>query len=152
VRVRRRLRRGSLGPPKSRHGRREIAITGVLAAELRQLHADSEWHRSDDLVFVSIRGTPLDHADMTRRAIKPAAEEAGVGWAGFHTFRHTFASLHIAEGTNIVQVSRALGHDSPAFTLSVYAHLLPGEQVPALDLGVALAQPAAVAATVPNTP
>ena len=30
----------------------------------------------------------------------------------------------IAEGRNIVQVSRWLGHHSPSFTLDVYAHLL----------------------------
>jgi hypothetical protein len=45
----------------------------------------------------------------------------------FHTFRHTFASLHLSEGTNLVALSRALGHHSPAFTLSRYTHLLPGE-------------------------
>jgi hypothetical protein len=30
----------------------------------------------------------------------------------------------IAEGRNIVQVSRWLGHHSPSFTLDVYAHLM----------------------------
>ncbi len=39
---------------------------------------------------------------------------------------------------NVVQLSRALGHHSPAFTLEVYAHLLPGEGAPALDLDMAL--------------
>ena len=35
---------------------------------------------------------------------------------------------------------RALGHHSPPFTLDVYAHLLDGEEPPALDL--AAEQPA----------
>ena len=30
----------------------------------------------------------------------------------------------IAEGLNMVQVSRWLGHHSPSFTLDVYAHLM----------------------------
>ena len=67
-----------------------------------------------------------------------APGEAGAGWAAFHAFRHTFASIHLSEGTDIVAVSRALGHHSPAFTLSRYAHLLPGELAPPLDLEVAL--------------
>ena len=58
--------------------------------------------------------------------------------AAFHTFRHTFASIHIREGTGIVALARALGHHSPAFTLSRYAHLLPGELAPPLDLAAAL--------------
>jgi integrase len=59
---------------------------------------------------------------------------SGGPWAGFHTFRHTFASLHLSRGTNLLQLSRALGHHSAAFTLSRYTHLLPGDEAPALDL------------------
>ena len=33
-----------------------------------------------------------------------------------------------------MQLSRVLGHHSAAFTLSVYAHLLEGDQAPPLDL------------------
>jgi integrase len=64
----------------------------------------------------------------------PTASTSLYSWAGFHTFRHTFASLHLSRGTNIVQLSRALGHHSPAFTLTRYTHLLPGDEAPALDL------------------
>jgi integrase len=77
-------------------------------------------------------------------------EEAGAPWAAFHTFRHTFASIHLSEGTNLLQLSRALGHHSAAFTLSRYTHLLPGDEAPALDLtaGVADAGPLPEAALV----
>jgi len=37
--------------------------------------------------------------------------------------RHTFGSLLIAKGLDVVFVSRQLGHASPATTLGVYAHL-----------------------------
>ena len=75
------------------------------------------------------------------RAFKPAAEEAGAEWAAFHTLRHTFSSLHIARGTNIVQLSRMLAHPSPDFTLGVYAPMIPGEKVAALDLEHELSPP-----------
>jgi hypothetical protein len=39
---------------------------------------------------------------------------------------------------NLVQLSRALGHHSAAFTLSVYVHLLRGEEALPLDLQDAL--------------
>jgi integrase len=56
-----------------------------------------------------------------------------VPWVGFHTFRHTCATLLFAEGRNAVQVQHWLGHHSPAFTLARYVHLLDG------DLGAPLA-------------
>ncbi|MDQ3870266.1 MAG: hypothetical protein M3301_01455 [Chloroflexota bacterium] len=52
--------------------------------------------------------------------------------------RHTYASLQLANGVNLVQVSRALALHSAAFTLDTYVHLLDGEEAPALDLAEAL--------------
>jgi len=46
----------------------------------------------------------------------------------FHDLRHTFASLLIAQGENVVWVSRQLGHESPNTTLRVYAHLFDGAE------------------------
>jgi integrase len=37
--------------------------------------------------------------------------------------RHSFASLLIAQGLNVVFVSRQLGHSSAGFTLNVYGGL-----------------------------
>jgi integrase len=69
--------------------------------------------------------------------LKPLYEEAGAPWAGWHTLRHTFASIQLANGVNVVALSRVLGHHSAAFTLSTYVHLLEGDEAPALDLGSA---------------
>ncbi len=38
------------------------------------------------------------------------------------TLRHSFVSLLLAEGANVVEVARQAGH-SPTMTLSTYAHL-----------------------------
>jgi integrase len=59
------------------------------------------------------------------RWFKKAAQVAGVGWAGWHTLRHTAASMAFRHGKNAAQVQRMLGHHSPAFTLATYIHLLP---------------------------
>lgn len=76
------------------------------------------------------------------RVLKPAAVEAGLGewvrdsrtlraetWVGFHSFRHTCATLLFRNGWNAVQVQRWLGHHRPSFTLDTYVHLLE-EDVP----------------------
>jgi integrase len=43
----------------------------------------------------------------------------------FHDLRHAAASMMIASGWNIMQVSRQLGHSKPSITLDVYGFLYP---------------------------
>ena len=135
VRVRRARVRGVYGPPKSRHGVRDVPLGFELVRALRARQTASEWPRVDDLVFPSLAGTPMSDANLRHRTLNPAAEEAGVPWAGFHAFRHYCASALIADGRNIVQVARWLGHHSPSFTLDVYAHLMDDGVGAPLDAG-----------------
>jgi integrase len=132
--VRRGIVRGRVEPPKTRHGRREVRLPAPLVQRLRSHLAAQEDHDSTALLFPNGNGDPLNPGNVRRRVLKPLAEEVDAPWAGFHTFRHTFASLHLSRGTNLLQLSRALGHHSAAFTLSRYTHLLPGDEAPALDL------------------
>jgi integrase len=134
IKVGRRIVFGTVGPPKSRYGRRDIPIPPSLVKALRKHRVDTEWPRENDPVFTTSVGTALLPRNVFARVLKPAAETAGVPWAGFHTFRHTCASMLFAEGRNAVQVQRWLGHHSPAFTLSVYVHLLDEDLGGALEL------------------
>jgi integrase len=87
-------------------------------------------------VFASQIGTPLDADNLRSRLIKPLMREIGAPWAAWHTLRHTYASLQLARGANVVQLSRALGHHAASFTLDTYIHLLDGEETEAVDLDV----------------
>jgi integrase len=139
VRQRVRRRRGEglvIGPLKSRYSKRDVPITLALAARLLALAV-----APDELVFRSAANTVLDPDNLATRVLVPACKAAGVEWAGFHTFRHTVASRLFAEGRNVVQVQRWLGHHSASFTLDTYVHLLDN------DLG----RPLQAHATVPNT-
>ena len=64
----------------------------------------------------------------------PAAERAGLTGVGFHTLRHTCASMLIESGLSPLRLQRWMGHHSPAFTLETYGHLIDGDLGPALDL------------------
>jgi len=44
---------------------------------------------------------------------------------GIHQLRHYFASVMLAGGVSVKELSEYLGHADPGFTLRVYAHLLP---------------------------
>jgi len=136
VKVRQRVRRRKgtgliVGPLKSRHARRDLPIPRDVADRLRPLVVG---RGERELVFRSTTGTILDPDNLTDRVLAPACSGAGAEWAGFHTFRHTVASRLFAEGRNVVQVQRWLGHHSPSFTLDTYVHLLSD------DLGEPLKQ------------
>lgn len=127
VKVRQRVRRRKgqglvIGPLKSRHARRDLPIPLDMADRLAALRT-----APDALVFTTGAGTVLDPDNLHERVLSPACAEAGVEWAGFHTFRHTAASRLFAAGRNVVQVQKWLGHHSPSFTLDTYVHLLDGD-------------------------
>ncbi len=132
--VRRGIVSGRIEPPKTKYGRREIRLPASLVSRLRVHLAEQVDQDSTALVFTNQTGGVIDSNNLRRRVLKPLVEEANAPWAGFHTFRHTFASIHLSQGTNLLQLSRALGHHSAAFTLTRYTHLLPGDEAPALEL------------------
>jgi integrase len=68
---------------------------------------------------------PMPHRNYTRR-FNAAREKAGIP-AGFtpHSLRHVFASVALANGIPITDVSRWLGHASIQMTFGIYGHLIP---------------------------
>ncbi|HET7572130.1 MAG TPA: tyrosine-type recombinase/integrase [Gaiellaceae bacterium] len=139
VKVRRRLYRGNYAPPKSRYGRRDVPLSDGMARALWQRRKD-EKPADDAPLFPSSTGNPLDPSNVFARVLKPAARRAGVPWAGFHTLRHTCATMLFRQGLNAKMVQVWLGHHSPAFTLATYVHLLP-DDLPAAGFLDALTAP-----------
>lgn len=124
VKVRKSLdRHGRRLEPKTRHAVRDVVVMPTLARTLKQHWHESRYASSADYVFASQRGTPLYWRNVARRALQPARVNAGLEHLRWHDLRHTFASLLIAEGANIVWVSRQLGHGSSDITLRCYSHL-----------------------------
>lgn len=52
------------------------------------------------------------------RAFDAAVKRAKLRGVTFHALRHTFASMLIAQGEDLVFVADQLGHSKPAFTLN----------------------------------
>jgi integrase len=77
---------------------------------------------SDKLLFAEPDGTPTPPNRLTRRR-RDACLSLGLPRVSFHTLRHTHASAQIADGLNVVVISRRLGHKDPIVTLNVYGHL-----------------------------
>jgi integrase len=116
-------RRGHETQPKTEHAVRDVVLMPALAHLLKNHRGHSSFSSSDDFVFASQVGTPLHWRNVSRRGLKPALQTAGLEPLRWHDLRHTFASLLIAGGANVVFLSRQLGHGSSDITLRVYAHL-----------------------------
>lgn len=62
--------------------------------------------------------------------------ENGLKKITLHNLRHTFVSIAISKGMNIVEISRKVGHSKVSTTMDIYAHLLD-ENNPAVTNAVA---------------
>jgi integrase len=114
-----------------------VRLSEGMARALWELRKQTR-AEDDELVFSAERGTRIDHSNLMRRVLKPARDrrrtrplgrrEQGASaetWVGFHTFRHTAATILFRAGWNAIQVQKQLGHSDPGFTQRVYVHLLP---------------------------
>ena len=132
VHVKRAIVKGVVVAPKSRHGARVIALTPELASMLAAYRPRDA--ADDAFLFPGREGAPSDQGSLRRRVLVPAAERAGLAGVGFHTLRHTCASMLIESGLSPLRLQRWMGHHSAAFTLETYGHLIDGDLGPALDL------------------
>jgi integrase len=129
IKVRKQLARtGERVEPKTPQAVRDVVLMPALGRVLREHKLRTGYSQPTDFVFPSLTGTPLQARNVARRALGKATAQAELHAGGrralrFHDMRHTFASLLIAEGLDVVFVSRQLGHANPSITLSIYAHL-----------------------------
>lgn len=91
-----------------------------------------------DFVFTSSVGTPLQPGLLQKSAKKIFRLMGLPDSFTFHNLRHTAASIMLNGNMSLVEVSRYLGHSSPAITAQIYAHLIPGGLEKARDIQDAL--------------
>jgi integrase len=85
----------------------------------------------DRLVFTTALGEPCDPRNALR-ALKAAANQAGLPNIGLHTLRHSAASTMLANGVPLKVVSDILGHSSISITGDIYGHVSPDISVSAM--------------------
>jgi len=107
----------ALGRPKTERSIRAVDMVPSVRSLLRSLP------RTNAVIFPGVRGSVLSQPDISE-AFHRTITRAELSRIRFHDCRHIFASLLIAAGKNVVYVANQMGHYSPAFTLSTYAHLM----------------------------
>lgn len=121
---------GVVGDMKTEASRKPVPLDPALAEVLLDWRGQTTYNRDDDWVFASpekLGRQPYWPDSALRRVIRPAALRAGiVKHIGWHTFRHSFATLLNANGEDVKVVQESLRHANSRITLDVYTQgLMP---------------------------
>ena len=112
-----------LSQPKSRAGRRTMAVPAWLTEELAALMARRGLTAADPdaLLFVSADGSSLHYSNWRRRTWLPAVKAAGLPGVVFHDLRSLATTALIDAGVDMKTTQVRMGHSSPQVTLGIYA-------------------------------
>ncbi len=138
MRVARAISNGRVETPKSGKAR-TVDMSPALRDVLRQHDAATKAaafaasRERAQWAFPSLEGTPLDRANV-EKAFKRALKAGGLP-PHFtpHCLRHTYASLLLADGVNVVYVQEQLGHSSIRLTCDTYGRWLRKKAPGAVD-------------------
>jgi integrase len=130
-----------LKAPKTKHGRRVVALPPIAVETLRahrrrvlelRVALGQGKLDTDALVFSRLDGSPLPPNNLSRDW-RRFAQTRGLPAVAFHALRHSHVSALIAAGVDPLTISRRIGHSSPVVTLRVYAHLFRNTDAAAAD-------------------
>jgi integrase len=121
-------------PTKTRNSRRIVDLDPSTVTMLNDSRARSDRH--DGVVFTGTTGEAL-HPQTLSQTFGRLQARAELLRIRFHDLRHTHATLLLKAGVPLKVVSERLGHSTPAFTMAVYQHVLPGMQRDAADTSLA---------------
>ena len=116
---------------------RDVPPIGYLALPVREaFQAQRSVLAGTDqeiLVFTCRNGAPLNPKNLLRRVLQPAGRELGLPLVGWHSFRHTHATLLGEVGESLRTAQAILGHSDLKTTLNVYTHAIPESQKRAVE-------------------
>ncbi len=125
IRIQRSIYLGVVGRCKTAASRKPIPMDPALAYELWAWKQQSKYSDPDDWVFASPRTKgrkPYTPDIILTKIIRPAAGRAGIGkHIGWHTFRHSFSTLLLANGEKVKVVQELMRHANCRFTLDIYS-------------------------------
>jgi integrase len=122
-----------LDDTKQKRSRRVVKLQDFVLKGLAGLRKpqsdvdDDECTGGHDLIFRSGTGSPVRQRNVTREFWR-LLEEAGIRSIRLYDLRHTAATLPVAAGVSVKDISDQLGHARISFTLERYSHVLPSIQ------------------------
>jgi integrase len=112
--------------PKTEGSVRTIFFGPALFATLNRQKGISCHQMEHDFVFSKPNGMPFNPDVLQRDVLYPALDRLGIPRtcraSGFHTFRHSAATIINQQTGNLKLVQRLLGHSNLSTTADVYTH------------------------------
>jgi integrase len=105
---------------------RQVPLADQASGALTRVLKRDDFTGRNELVFCNAYGRPLDGSALRRR-YKRARDAVGLRPLRWHDLRHTFGSLLVAGGIDLVSVKDAMGH-SQLTTTSRYLHARPATE------------------------
>ena len=146
--VQRAVYQGTIGRPKTKHSERRVDLPQPIVARLLAykkeyppikkgflFRSDSGKHLDPDKWFLKVFQPTVQRAGLNvepRASDENEEDEASINITP-HTLRHTYASLLIAQGENILYVKKQLGHANASITSDLYSHLFRETSVSAME-------------------
>ena len=90
------------------------------AAQAKERLAARSWE-NPNLVFTTPIGTMIDPSNLAKE-FAAHTKKAGLGHRNLHQLRHSAATIMLAQGVPLYDVSRVLGHSTLSVTSDVYGH------------------------------
>lgn len=106
--------------PKTPASKRVVAIPQFLYYQAMNYIARIPYLETDETIFKFNR-------DSLRNRLKMDSKKLNLPYISPHILRHSYASLLLNLTKDATVVSKQIGHANPNVTLSVYSHMLPGE-------------------------
>ena len=138
---------GKQGDVKTQASHRWMPLDRLLAERLRQHKARlAPLAKSEDWIFANPEtGKPYWPGRIQENWLVPAAEKAGIGRIGWHSFRHRHSTLLHALGVNLKVQQELLRHADVRTTMNIYTQAIPKALRRANSRVVRLVLPAQVA-------
>lgn len=110
-------------PPKSKTSNRTLAVPAFILDDIRLMQEEQKARPSECKYLIRNKWGETPGAAWCDKKMKELIECNHLPHITMHGLRHTYASMLIAEGVPVSEVSAQLGHASVDITLRVYTHL-----------------------------
>lgn len=123
IKVRRARRGGIESEPKTENSIRDVLILDQLKPYLLEHKKISQ--KDSEYLFTNLYGEPYySSSKISYSYWKPALEKLNLPYRKMYLMRHTFISLMISNGEDILWVSKNVGHKDVSITFKEYARYI----------------------------
>lgn len=113
--------------PKTPSSKRKVIIPKFLYMQAMSYIARCPYIEDDELLFKFSAQTLRYNLDIQ-------SEKLDLPRISPHILRHSYASILLNLTKDATVVSKQIGHSNPNITLSIYSHMLPGEDEKAVEM------------------